>query len=81
LGLPEELPYVTQILDFMALLSRCESLKFFRTSRVFPTFQHIIILIDPDDYPSMDRIRWEFKGEARALEETDEKTRAWEISV
>jgi hypothetical protein len=81
LDLPEKLPYVPQIVDFVAFLSRCESLKFFRTSRVFPTLQHILILIDPDDYPSMDRILSEFKGEVRALEEKDERTRAWEVNV
>lgn len=81
LELPDQLPYVTQIVDFMAFLSRCESLTFFRTSRVFPTLQYILILINPDDYPSMDRILLEFKGGARALEEAEEMTRAWEINV
>jgi hypothetical protein len=81
LDLPENLPYVPQIVDFMAFLARCESLKFIRTSRVFPTLQHILILIDPDDYPSMDCILSEFKGEARALEEAEEMTKAWEMNV
>lgn len=81
LGFPEKLPYVPQIVDFMAFLSRCESLKFFRTSRVFPTLQHILILIDPDDFPSMDCILSEFEGEVRALEGKDERTRAWEMNV
>ncbi|GAB7323650.1 hypothetical protein MBLNU13_g07130t1 [Cladosporium sp. NU13] len=81
LELPEQLPYVPQIVDFMAFLSRCTALKFFRTSRVFPTLQHILILIDPDDYPSMDRILAGFEGEVRALEESEKKTRAWEMNV
>ena len=81
LELPEELPYVPQIIDFIPFLSRCKNLELLRTSRVYPSFQYTLIQIGPDDYPSMDDILLDFEGEARVVEELDESIRAWEISV
>jgi hypothetical protein len=79
LGLPEELPYAPQMIDFMAFLSRCKNLKFLRASRVFPTPQYILMSVGQDVFLSMDEILLGFEGEVRALEEPDEQTRAWEI--
>jgi hypothetical protein len=81
LGLPEELPYVPQVIGLMGFLSRCENLEFLRMSRVFPTSQYILIAVDPDNCPSLDEVLLDFEGEARLVEESDEHTRAWEISV
>jgi hypothetical protein len=69
------------MIDFMAFLSHCESLKFLRISRVFPTPEYMLMSIGQDTFLSIDEIMLGFEGEARALEEQDEQTRAWEISV
>jgi hypothetical protein len=81
LGLPGELLHAPQMIDFMAFLSHCESLKFLRISRVFPTPEYMLMSIGQDTFLSIDEIMLGFEGEARALEEQDEQTRAWEISV
>jgi hypothetical protein len=69
------------MIDFMAFLSRCKSLKFLRTSCVFPTPEYILMSVGQDSLLSMDEIMLGFEGEARALEEPDERTRAWEINL
>lgn len=80
LDLPENLPYIPQIIDFKYFLSTsCKRLEHFRTIRVFPTFLHLLIM--PGHTKSMDEILKGFDGEAKMLEEEDENTRAWEISV
>jgi len=81
LGLPEELSYVPQMIDFMAFLSRCKNLQLLRTSRVFPTFQYLLISAGQDAFLSMDEILLGFEGEVRSLERPDEYTRVWEIGV
>lgn len=81
IGIPDELPYVPQMIDFMAFLSRCKSLELMRTSRVFPTFQYILISAGQDAFLSMDEILLGFEGEVRSLEEPDENTRLWKIGV
>jgi hypothetical protein len=81
LGLPEDLPYVPQVIDFMPILSRYRSLEFLRTVRVLMTSQYLLIGVDPDFYPSMDEMLLDYEGETRLVEEVGEHTRAWEISV
>ncbi|KAM0703336.1 hypothetical protein Q7P35_009274 [Cladosporium inversicolor] len=81
LGLLDELPYVPQMIDFMAFLSRCKSLQRLRTSGIFPTPHYVLVSTSRDDYPSMDEILLGFEGEVRTLETPDENTRVWEIKV
>jgi hypothetical protein len=80
LGLPEELPYAPQMIDFIAFLSRCKRPEFLRTSRVFPAPQYVLTSVGQDAFLSMDEILLGFEGEVRALEEPDGRTRAWEIN-
>jgi hypothetical protein len=81
LGLPEELPYVPQMIDFMAFLSRCKNLQLLRTSRVFPTFQYMLISAGQDAFLSMDETLLGFEGEVRSMDKPNENTRVWEIGV